>query len=376
MGNTHFRKFDNHTDYVDELESIALIDHNLSYCKDNDDVHYDDYIYRYFTTVALTDGEIWLILSEFATAELITSISYSTDNGKTWTTHQNANHSGNVFVKVPVNAGDKVIWKGQATAYSDGDQRAFFGSTCSYNVEGNIMSLLYGDNFYNKVSLETNENAFGYLFSCNNQNSEYPMASLLVSAKKLQLPATTLSEQCYMGMFINCNLLIDTPKLPATELEGSCYQAMFSGCSSIVNPPKLPATTLANSCYSSMFSGCTSLTKAPELPATELYHSCYSYMFSVCTSLTKAPVLPATTLVTECYAYMFMETKISYIKALFIDASFQNHCLQWLSTTQTISNGVFIKNPHSVFNDPRIIPAGWKVYSEYEEPDPDDPDEP
>ena len=118
MGNTHFRKFDNHTDYVDELESIALIDHNLSYCKDKDDVHYDDYIYRYFTTVALTDGEIWLILSEFATAELITSISYSTDNGKTWTTHQNANHSGNVFVKVPVNAGDKVICRGTGPTMS------------------------------------------------------------------------------------------------------------------------------------------------------------------------------------------------------------------------------------------------------------------
>jgi len=185
MGNKHFRKFDNHTDYVDELESIALIDHNLSYCKDKDDVHYDDYIYRYFTTVALTDGEIWFILSEYATPELITSISYSTDNGKTWATHQNTAHTGNVFVKVPVNAGDKVIWKGQATSYSDGDQCAFFGSTCSYNVEGNIMSLLYGDNFYNKVSLETNEKAFGCLFSCNMDGSEYTMTSLLVSAKKL-----------------------------------------------------------------------------------------------------------------------------------------------------------------------------------------------
>jgi hypothetical protein len=34
---------------------------------------------------------------------------------------------------------------------------------------------------------------------------------------------------------------------------------MFSGCTSLMGVPVLPATTLKNSCYEGMFEGCTSL---------------------------------------------------------------------------------------------------------------------
>ena len=34
---------------------------------------------------------------------------------------------------------------------------------------------------------------------------------------------------------------------------------MFSGCTALIQAPALPATTLANQCYNGMFSGCTSL---------------------------------------------------------------------------------------------------------------------
>ena len=34
---------------------------------------------------------------------------------------------------------------------------------------------------------------------------------------------------------------------------------MFYGCTGLTNAPVLPATTLADSCYNGMFSGCTSL---------------------------------------------------------------------------------------------------------------------
>ena len=53
----------------------------------------------------------------------------------------------------------------------------------------------------------------------------------------------------------------------------------------------LPATTLADYCYSGMFNSCTSLTQAPELPATTLADNCYIGMFNGCTSLTQAPAI-------------------------------------------------------------------------------------
>jgi hypothetical protein len=135
-----------------------------------------------------------------------------------------------------------------------------------------------------------------------------------------ELPATTLTEHCYEGMFIGCTSLTTAPELPSTTLAQSCYQGMFNGCSSLTTAPELPATTLAGSCYSSMFNGCRSLTKAPDLPSTTLANECYAWMFSNCTSLTTAPELPATTLVVYSYSYMFygcgLLTNVTIIQSL------------------------------------------------------------
>ena len=60
---------------------------------------------------------------------------------------------------------------------------------------------------------------------------------------------------------------------------------MFEGCTNLMQVPVLPATTLANECYYGMFMNCTSLTTAPELPATTLPTWCYVGMFYNCTSL-------------------------------------------------------------------------------------------
>ena len=61
------------------------------------------------------------------------------------------------------------------------------------------------------------------------------------------------------------------------SLEGSAnaFAGLFYGCASLTSSPKLPATTLSNGCYLKMFNGCTSLTKAPNLPATTLSDFCY-----------------------------------------------------------------------------------------------------
>ena len=211
---------------------------------------------------------------------------YSLDSGDTW-----------VELTEPtptIHDGEYIYWKGAMNDIAQ-DIETRFPSSGRFNVEGNIMSLLYGDDFEGKTSLEGRVYTFFRLFGNTS----------VVDASSLVLPATTLGQDCYTGMFNNCTSLTVAPELPATVMTRRCYVGMFQGCTSLTTAPELPSTTLADQCYSYMFYGCTSLTVAPELPATVMTRRCYVGMFQGCTSLTTAPELPSTTLADQCYSYMF-----------------------------------------------------------------------
>lgn len=269
-------------------------------------------------------------------------IYYSLNSGSTWTQG----------TAVTVSSGNKVMWKGEMTPNS-GIGR-FSGSTGSFHVEGNAMSLLYGDNFEGQTSLSGKDYAFKNLFSG---------CTTVTSAENLVLPATTLTEGCYEGMFKGCTSLTTAPVLSATTLEYWCYDGMFIGCTSLTTAPQLPATTLAQGCYNGMFSGCTSLTTAPSvLPATTLANWCYQGMFKGCTSLTTAPELPATTLTNWCYDGMFSGcTSLNYIKCLATNISASYCTYYWVSGVS--SSGTFVKdsNMSSWSSGASGIPTNWTV---------------
>ena len=221
------------------------------------------------------------------------TIEYSI-NGGNWTsiTSTTAGTSFNV------SSGDIVRFRGNYFNEGYFSEYSYFEVTSAkFNVYGNIMSLIYGDEFKERKVLPFEE-IFDALFQdCIG----------LVDASKLILPALTLVTDCYNYMFANCTSLVIAPELPATTLVDGCYFGMFLNCTSLVNAPELPATTMTNNCYRNMFCGCTSLVNAPELPATTLKYSCYNEMFYGCTSLVNAPELPATTLADFCYAGMFRD---------------------------------------------------------------------
>jgi hypothetical protein len=147
-----------------------------------------------------------------------------------------------------VAAGSKIMWKATLTPTSSGI--GTFSSTANFIVQGNVMSLLYGDNFSGQLSLAGKDYAFKDLFTgCTG----------ITNAYKLSLPATTLSEGCYKNMFKNCTGMVIAPILLAVTLEDSCYSNMFYGCTSLVEAPELSAATLTNNCYEYMFYGCSSL---------------------------------------------------------------------------------------------------------------------
>lgn len=354
-----------------------------------------DYSKQYLTFEALENG----------TFQFTKAINYSIDGGTTWTTLA-ANTATPTIL-----AGNKILWKAELIPASyNGIGK--FSSTGNFNVEGNIMSLLYGDDFVGQTNLTGKNYAFYRLFE---------ICEKLINVKNLSLPAITLASCCYYAMFQNCSNLTTAPELPATILADFCYQVMFNGCTSLTVAPELPATTLAESCYGNMFENCTSLTTAPELPATILTNNCYSNMFCDCTNLTSAPELPAITLANDCYAHMFTNcinltiapklpattlaeccyigmfegctsltaapelpaialvdncyesmfdscTSLNYIKAMFTTTPSTDYTSGWVDGVA--ASGTFIKNGTAIWNVSGVhgIPEGWTVYTnkEYE----------
>ena len=226
---------------------------------------------------------------------------WSIDGGTTWF-EQGSDHpdTGQYPTPIGLSAGQKIMWKGNLTPSTTYPNFGIctFSSSGRFSVEGNVMSLLYGDDFADKTDLTGKEYAFYGLFSgCTG----------LTSAEHLCLPATTLANFCYSSMFYGCTSLTTAPSLPATTLADWCYQYMFYSCTSLTTAPSLPATTLTKCCYSSMFQGCTTLTTAPQLTSVTLAEWCYDSMFLGCTSLTIAPSLPATALTRNCYCQMFQD---------------------------------------------------------------------
>ena len=356
-------------------------------------MHYNPWTYAeaYLTFVAKEDGTFKLSTN---------AVSYSLDNGETWTPLAADTASPTVT------AGNKIMWKGELTPSSSYGVGSF-SATGDFDVQGNVMSLLYGDNFKGQTDLTGKNYAFYRLFNNNTkvvsvENLSLPATTLanhcysgmfqgctnLVNAP--ELPATTLADDCYGGMFQDCTSLTTAPELPATTLtsncyegmfygctgltrapsvllattlESSCYLYMFNGCTSLTNAPELPATTLAYNCYNGMFYGCTNLVNAPELPATTLVKRCYSNMFNGCSNLTTAPALPANALADRCYNQMFNGcTSLTYIKCLATNPEYGGYTSLWVSGVPT--GGTFVKNVDANWSNTGPgsgIPGGWTI---------------
>ena len=387
----YLKEFELISQYEEYINSDMAILPNVSIINDINGVYYNPKVPNYLKFTAEEDNSTISLNSKTSP-----DMKYSL-NGGDWTQWD--------YSTITLNTGDTVCMKGN-------NSNGFSTSVSSYNAfnmsgkigaSGNIMSLLYEDDFEGKLTIPC-DYCFYYMF--------YGCSSLTTAP---EIPATTLTDFCYDGMFYNCKSLTTTPKLPATALTRYCYSYMFKGCTSLTNALELPATTLTNDCYSNMFnsctslttapglpattlapycyenmfSGCTALTTAPELPATTLTKRCYSYMFYGCTALTVAPELPATTLTDYCYYYMFQGcfalpiaptlpaatlvegcyvnmffrcTNLRYIKMLATDIS-STYCLNdWV---QAVSRtGTFVKDPNmtSLPTGSSGIPTGWTVH--------------
>lgn len=283
---------------------------------------YIDYTRAYLTFRILTNGTIqWMSRNNVSK-----TISYSNDMGQTWT--EITATVKDTFINV--SAGDILLFKGTNTTYATAkDACSCFRGSALFTVEGNIMSLVGGDNFQELDSLNNVAWVFHDIFAGSN----------VVSAKHLILPAKVMTAHCYRAMFSKALYLEEAPELPSTSLADSCYKYMFD-VTKVHEAPELPATTLAQNCYEGMFENCLRLTRAPELPALTLKTSCYLGIFRGCKNL-------------------------SYIKCLATNTTASNCVNEWVK--YITNSGQFVKNSSKTWGSGNNgIPSGWSVYNEDE----------
>ena len=196
------------------------------------------YLTQYLTFVAEADN--MSVALSYANSNVF---EYSVDDGSTWSSLTNGQST------TSVNSGETIMFKASGLTISSSDGIGTLNPSVYASVQGNIMSLVYGDNFTGQTTISDYQ--FRYLFSsCLN----------IISVENLILPATTLGMYCYQHMFSNLTRITTAPELPATTLASGCYRSMFYNCSSLTVAPSLPATTLADNSYGYMFQNCSRLT--------------------------------------------------------------------------------------------------------------------
>ena len=293
----NLKLYTSHSQYVEPTDLP-----NVSYCQTENEVHLKpkphDYSQDYLTIESLEDeNALYFGSINTLSANFGSTIFYSLDNGATWEQYT-ASKMTSQNTPILLDMGSKVLFK---TMNSVNHYDHFYLNK-TFKTYGNVMSLIYGDEFIGQNNLNGIDHAFDRLFYGNGN---------LIDASNLILPATTLTNYCYQDMFMNC----------------------------------------------------TSLTTAPELPATTLAEYCYYYMFQGCSGLTAAPVLPASTLIKGCYSYMFKNcSSLNYVKVMGINAFLISATDDWLDGVS--STGTFIKASGADWGWNRtssLIPSGWTV---------------
>ena len=179
--------------------------------------------------------------------------------------------------------------------------KAIFVASSKCYIGGNIMSLLSDE--------ETlSESAFQGAFSRGGTTITYIDIDPDVP---LVLPVTEMADKCYMQMFRNCTSLTRAPQFRVESTAYRCCYNMFRKCSGLkdVSGIELPAMTLSVDCYRELFRECSNLAvDAPVLPAPTLVQECYKQMFS------DAKVTSITCLATDITSPNCLENWLSNIK--------------------------------------------------------------
>ena len=247
----YIKAFNSQADYEAQKDAVMGVPH-VVLLEDIDDIIFEslneteeddiDYSLEFFTLEAINNGEVIFTLGSdvIDNNELYYSI-----NGGEWQTAKVEGGEGQDFTIASLSSNDRISFKANTSLVNGNGGFGTLKIDESFNAYGNIMSLLYGDDFQGQISLEGRQQPFYKLFK----------NSMIVSAENLILPATTLANSCYQDMFSGCKLLTTAPQLLATTLASSCYSNMFQGCSNLNKITMLATNISASGCLYNWVSG-------------------------------------------------------------------------------------------------------------------------
>ncbi len=213
------------TTEVGTISSGATLAPNKYYTVTRSTLHWDGFAIK--ATVAST-----VVNMNYGTNHNNGAVEYSLDEGFSWT---NCNSS----TMIPLNAGQRVCIRSKRTTWNRWNTSPIFSSQDNKlcYISGNIMSLFCDSEWNIPPDFSNSTAAVDALNGTFANNGNEVTYIDIDPADPLLLPAMTLGNKTYRGMFKHCTSLHCAPELPAPTLVGSdgegCYSEMFRDCSSL-----------------------------------------------------------------------------------------------------------------------------------------------
>ena len=264
-------------------------------CYDQKHIHYNkiiDYSKEYFTIEALESGTMKAYINWYA-AIGNGNIYYSFDKS-TWTSifKHNANDQYyQYYTNINVVKNQKIYFKGDYTPHNNYNLGGLkISNDFKFNVSGNILSLVYLDNFQNQEYLIQQSNLI-----TSSSNSKWNYCDSEYNGVRYYRNMGEQYMNIFAAMFKDNTNLISAGNLVFSmkQVCDSAFSSMFYGCTSLVDFPQfVDGMVCWRNPFHSMFYGCTSLKKVEKFSpifARRISNNGSNYycsnMFSGCTSL-------------------------------------------------------------------------------------------
>ena len=312
---TQFNTYDEYENFLDSQDCPRL---NVSYVVDDDQTYYfkDNTSTNFFTMKFTTDwhsgtyiellgrkSQIWGQdnLHEAEYAKIRVKKNGATEFGA-WEPYNGGSFDTGDTIQLSIKYKDEYL--NTENTYAAYIKSQWDGNEHRAEVSGNIMSMIYGDDFLLYDSKDkfkfwgewnyTVSNADNLSMpriitqkdSCDNMFSNTPITSLP------KLPAKTVPEGCYQWIFGGCQNLTDLSsyKLDAKYVTGNSLVGMFSECSNLNLPPQFNTLTFSGGApIPYLFYNCTSLQRIPNIDlvydGTD-WGANFENIYAGCTSLT------------------------------------------------------------------------------------------
>lgn len=282
---TQFNTYDEYENFLDSQDCPRL---NVSYVVDDDKTYYfkDNTSTNFFTMKFTTDwhagsyiklpGQGTQIdnqdnLHEAEYAKIRVKKNGATEFGA-WEPYNGENFDTGDTIQLSVKYKDEYLntentYAAYLGSYDDGNEHRA-------EVSGNIMSMIYGDDFL--------------LYDAKDKfNLHTDWTGSISKADNLSIPRIITQERCCEWMFSGTPIT-SLPKLPAKTIPPYCYNGTFWGCSNLVDLSsyKLDAKYFGSNSLANMFNSCPNLTLPPQFNTISFNDgSPIGYMFSNCTNL-------------------------------------------------------------------------------------------